>query len=442
MNQGSPGREWMMLEGESRRLRSWKQIARYLDRNVRTVMRWEKTYGMPVHRIPGENKGRSVFALSDELDAWIMERELLEGDSAALAGFPKAHDTRTLAAVVAIFLAVVGATIVVSRRIRDEEIVAIPRLEAMNGHIVARGPVDEVAWDYEQPEGRDFTPNDQIQRTLRLPNGDELILFSSNTIDRQLGLVDRGELFVFSPTGEFRWRMIREDSYRFASETFSPPWVSGSLLVHDVGGEPRIAWALHHYTWWPSILVLLNEEGGLMGRFVNSGWITRTALSKHPDGDRLLAGGVSNSRSGGMLAVLDATSIDGGSPEEPGSEFECQDCPGGNPHRYFVFPRSHVNIASGLPYNETADIRVTSAGISVSVREGPPASDIAWVYDFSTEFELRQVTPSDSYWPAHRMLELEGKIDHSAESCPQRTPPPVRSWTPERGWTDVVASAG
>lgn len=431
-----------MSKGENRRLRSWKQIARYLDRNVRTVMRWEKKYGMPVHRIPGENKGRSVFALTGELDAWIMERDIPEDESAAPAGFPQARDPRTLAALVVIFVAVAVATIVVSRGIGDEGIAAVPRLEAMNGRIVAKGRADEVAWDYEQPEGRGFTPNVQVQQTLRLPNGDQIILFSANTTDRQLGLVDRGELFAFSPTGELRWRMIREDSYRFESETFSPPWVSRSLMVHNVGGQPGIAWTLHHYTWWPSTLVLLNEEGGLTGRFVNSGWITRTALLKSPDGDRLLAGGISNSRSGAMLAVLDATAIDGSSPEEPGSEFECQDCPGGSPLRYFVFPRSHVNIASGLPYNETVDIQVTSAGIRVIVREGHHGSDIAWVYDFSTDFELRQVTPGDSYWPAHRILELEGKIDHSAESCPQRLAPPVRSWTPEGGWTDVVPSIG
>ena len=432
----------MTLEGQSRRLRSWKQIARYLDRNVRTVMRWEKTYGMPVHRIPGENKGRSVFALTGELDAWIMERDLPEDDSGAPSGFPQAGDPRAIAALVVILLAVAGATIVVSGRIDDEGIAVIPRLEATNGHIVAKGASDEVAWDFEQPEGRDFTPNMQVQQTLRLPNGDELVLFSSNTRDGQLGLADRGELFAFSPAGELRWRMIREDSYRFAAQTFSPPWVSRSLMVHDVGGQPTIAWTVHHYTWWPSTLFILNEEGGLEGRFVNSGWLNRTAVSKSPDGDRLLAGGISNSRSGAMLAVLDAKAIDGSSPEEPGSEFECQNCPGGNPLRYLVFPRSHVNIASGLPYNETVDIQATGAGISVSVREGLAGSDIAWVYDFSTEFELRHVTPSDSYWPAHQMLELEGKIDHPAESCLQRLPPPVRSWTPEGGWTDVVPSTG
>ena len=34
----------------SDRLDSWKEIARYLNRDVRTVQRWEETGGLPVYR--------------------------------------------------------------------------------------------------------------------------------------------------------------------------------------------------------------------------------------------------------------------------------------------------------------------------------------------------------------------------------------------------------
>ena len=54
----------------SGRLDSWKEIASYLDRDVRTVIRWEKERGLPVHRVPGQ-KGHGVFALASEVDAWL-----------------------------------------------------------------------------------------------------------------------------------------------------------------------------------------------------------------------------------------------------------------------------------------------------------------------------------------------------------------------------------
>jgi TolB-like protein/Tfp pilus assembly protein PilF len=53
---------------DRRRLDSWKEIASFFGRDERTVSRWEKDLGLPVHRLPG-TKGR-VFAYTDELSAW------------------------------------------------------------------------------------------------------------------------------------------------------------------------------------------------------------------------------------------------------------------------------------------------------------------------------------------------------------------------------------
>ena len=43
------------------RLDSWKDIAHYLNRNVRTVQRWERLEAMPVHR-HRHDTGHSVYA--------------------------------------------------------------------------------------------------------------------------------------------------------------------------------------------------------------------------------------------------------------------------------------------------------------------------------------------------------------------------------------------
>jgi hypothetical protein len=52
------------------RLSSWKEIAAYLDSKPRTCIRWEKTLGLPVHRLEGASKSR-VYAFKLELDAWL-----------------------------------------------------------------------------------------------------------------------------------------------------------------------------------------------------------------------------------------------------------------------------------------------------------------------------------------------------------------------------------
>jgi hypothetical protein len=55
------------------RLDSWKEIAVYLDREVRTAERWEKREGLPVHRHIHANAS-SVYAFKHEIDAWLHSR--------------------------------------------------------------------------------------------------------------------------------------------------------------------------------------------------------------------------------------------------------------------------------------------------------------------------------------------------------------------------------
>ena len=56
------------------RLDSWKEISAYLKRTVRTVQRWERTQGLPVHRI-AHDKRSTVFAYRSELDQWWAGRQ-------------------------------------------------------------------------------------------------------------------------------------------------------------------------------------------------------------------------------------------------------------------------------------------------------------------------------------------------------------------------------
>lgn len=56
-----------------RRVDSWKEIASYLKRGARTVQRWEREEGLPVHRLQHEKLG-SVYAYTGELDAWWSSR--------------------------------------------------------------------------------------------------------------------------------------------------------------------------------------------------------------------------------------------------------------------------------------------------------------------------------------------------------------------------------
>ena len=55
-------------------LESWKAIANYLQREVRTVQRWERDEGLPVHRHE-HKKQATVYAFQPEIDEWRANRE-------------------------------------------------------------------------------------------------------------------------------------------------------------------------------------------------------------------------------------------------------------------------------------------------------------------------------------------------------------------------------
>ena len=58
------------------RLDGWKEIAAHLGRGVRTAQRWERELGLPVRRL-GTGGAEVVYALRDEVDAWLLKQSRL-----------------------------------------------------------------------------------------------------------------------------------------------------------------------------------------------------------------------------------------------------------------------------------------------------------------------------------------------------------------------------
>jgi hypothetical protein len=67
-----------LLGQQQRYLSSWKEIAQYFGRGVRTVQRWEAMLGLPVRRPHGRSRS-AVMAITDELDEWLSGARLRPG---------------------------------------------------------------------------------------------------------------------------------------------------------------------------------------------------------------------------------------------------------------------------------------------------------------------------------------------------------------------------
>jgi len=84
-------------------LESWKEIANYLNRTVRTVKRWEKEESLPVHRHQHLARA-SVYAYPSELDQW---RERRKPGAAQMTGWLWQRPARAVALTAVMLLALV-----------------------------------------------------------------------------------------------------------------------------------------------------------------------------------------------------------------------------------------------------------------------------------------------------------------------------------------------
>jgi len=72
-------------------LESWKEIASFLNRDIRTVQRWEKVEGLPIHRHVHDKLG-SVYAYRAELERWKQGRRASLPPEAAETADPVAPE--------------------------------------------------------------------------------------------------------------------------------------------------------------------------------------------------------------------------------------------------------------------------------------------------------------------------------------------------------------
>ncbi len=102
------------------RLESWKRISNYLNRDIRTLRRWEKNEGLPIHRHMHESLA-TVYAYQSELDAWQASR----GTASGMAGKTKPaalSGKKRWAAAFIITLVAIGVVLVLKLQAPSQEL--------------------------------------------------------------------------------------------------------------------------------------------------------------------------------------------------------------------------------------------------------------------------------------------------------------------------------
>jgi len=418
------------MPDSGRRLTSWKEIAAYLGREVRTVMRWEKARALPVHRGSGARAG-VVFAETSELDAW-MRGTATPIPLPSPAPVSRPATLRWLFAIgAALALAAAGGGWRVRGALPNE-----PGISAvMTEHaVIARHADGTEKWRYEFTAATASPPFARATNPIEPLGREGLLAATSNTVRKGIPAVRSGQLLWFDAAGALTRSFSFEDDVTIGSRVYTAPWSISDFQVNGGGASRRIAIASSHFEWWPSLVTILDGQWRRTGTFAHAGWIEHLRWLTE---DRLLVTGFSNLKDGGMAAILDANALTGQSPADPGSAYDCSGCGPHRPLRYVVMPRSEVNRVSGAPFNR-ADVTVKAGGVVVrttEVRETPYAPPAEALYEFTSQLDLAHASYSDRYWEAHRELERIGKLAHARERCPDREgPPTIEIWDPVSGW--------
>ena len=430
-----------------RRLDSWKEIAEYLGRDVRTAMRWAKSHGLPVRRVAG-GKGRSVFAFTHEIDGW-------------LAGQPPESASAPAAAIVAIedappapprrqwipWAAATGAVVTIGAA---AAFALLAGREAPSGALRVSATKEHVTLSSADGTRRvvhTFDPSHEIVFSgtpagisdVDADGRSDVLVGVAYYDDRTQRRLRSGELLNLAPDGRLQWRFAFDDRLRFGETTFAGPWTITDWQVGPAASPARIAVATHDAVWWASMAAVIDHEGRRVSTFVNPGWIESLLWL---DRDQLAAAGFNNARDAAMLAVIDTTRVLAQAPGAAGTPYQCAGCPSDAPLLYATFPRSELNVLTSSRFNR-AQVAWLGDRLQVTTIEvpGDPLAATA-IYEFDRDLRLVAARYDDLYWSTHRRLELEGRLGHTRAACPDRGGPPAISiWREGAGWLQTAANA-
>lgn len=397
-------------------LTSWKEIAAYLDCDERTCLRWEKKYGLPVHRIDEISKA-TVFAYKDELDRWLAR--FINSKSSPKGKIARKLGGRQIFYFLLAFLVILAVRFFLLPRITSNPHPVDFRIE--KAHLIVLNEKGKELWRFnsgvENLVGeREYRDHFQFKRIFLgrrlLPHliikdlnqdGQVEVLFSIQTQDED----GEGKLFCFSHDGRVLWEFQAGRAMKFGERVYSPDYRIQGVDVCDLDGDGNseiIIMAIHRF-YFPTQLAVFDAEGRIVGEYWNAGQFCDIAfIDLNEDGEtEILATGINNEYGKGCLVAFDWNKVEGSSPQ--GKDFACQGCAKGKEKHYILFPLTEVDQLE-KPVG-AIDLINPFRNKQLSVRT--QLSEIYYIFDYN--LELQDVQLTHTFKHKYRLARLEGKIE-------------------------------
>jgi hypothetical protein len=399
-------------------LTSWKEIAVYLGRDVRTCLRWEKNFGLPIHRLyPASEKSR-VFAYRDELSEWLHQSRTSRPHSHGIYSQP----FRRLLFLSVLFSGIGATALLFFLFVWPGRGPKEPANFTIKGSALAiLDDAGKILWRYEtglenlcgEEAYRSHFQFKRRDHTAQLPyllikdlnhDGRREVLFSLQTQDE----TGEGEVLCFDRKGRPLWRFRAGRQMKYGDKTYSGDYRTHGLLAEDLNADAEleiIVLSVHRPSW-PCQFALLDSGGNLKGEYWNAGYFNDVAcVDLNGDGIKeIVAGGNNNECGRGCLAIFDSSSIFGGSPQD-GPDFRCPELKPGSELFYILLPRTDVDLVENYPVDGVVTVDVLE---NRRIQAKTSLTDL--YYQFSFSFYGKDVILSHGFIQAHEKARLEGKI--------------------------------
>ncbi len=444
-------------------LNGWKEIASHLGRSARSVQRWERDLGLPIHRIPTPDGGSIVYALKSEVVAWRARLEEHASTRAAnewLVPEEPGHVEAPVVTAPADAAPDQGTRGSVHRWLNAP----VPAWAALGmasvavAAVVTGGSIYPAtgvpsSWEFEGRELRAYTDGGReiwhhsfdrpVSRpaTMRGPgayadvneDGRTDLLVPARFAAPRESPAESDAVVAFSHDGSTIWSLQPTLRFTTGSETFEGPWHVYDIATGATAKGPRTWIAYSHHTWWPAFVMEVAPNGEQHLAYVQPGRIYSLTYWQSPGGTRLVAGGTLNEESRASVAVVDVNRGPARWRSAIGPALECPTCPAADPEAMLLLPTSDVTRGLFRPYGWVMRSRLLDSGLELTINDGFGWGTHATL---SEGLQITGLARSDQYWHMHQDLERQGRIPHTADECPDHAQPlDVRRWTPATGWS-------
>ncbi len=406
-------------KNQSNILSSWKEIAAYLRCGIRTCMRYQEKYGLPVYRLEEKPKTH-VFAYKNELDEWLRDKSSSDSFKARSTNRNKKILIKTLFLMGSILIMAVFTFVFIFNNKGNFKQPFDFKIEGSNLIILNNKGIEIWRHDTEITDLLDESKyKEHFQKrkteistyTPILPyliiediNNDGLheVLFSVQTYTE----FGEGRIICFDNKGNELWHFDTGRELKYGSEKFSPDYRIWGFDINDLNNDMKreVIVISDHNDDFPTQLTVLSPRGELIGEYWNSGRISDFECEDlDSDGRKeIILAAMNNEYKKAVLIVVDSHRIEGASPQT--GAFKCESLPNGTEKYYILFPRTDAD-RSYYDHEATLQINVLN-----NKRLSALTYESFIYFEFSYELELLNIRLTNRFDLLHKKAVREGKI--------------------------------